>query len=50
MRVAGVSCLCNMAAGMLPQPLTHQEVLDAGEAAAERFEALIRGFVRELAL
>jgi len=50
MRVAGVSCLCNRAAGMLPQPLTHQEVLDAGEAAAERFEALIRGFVRELAL
>ena len=27
MKVAGVSCLCNMAAGILPQPLTHQEVL-----------------------
>jgi len=25
MRVAGISCLCNMAAGILPQALTHQE-------------------------
>lgn len=48
MRVAGISCLCNMAAGILPQALTHQEVLEAGAAAAGRFEALIRAFVREL--
>jgi purine-nucleoside phosphorylase len=48
MKVAGVSCLCNMAAGILPQPLTHQEVLAAGSEAAERFEALVRAFVREL--
>lgn len=48
LRVAGISCLCNMAAGLLPQPLTHQEVLDAGAAAAGRFEALVRTFVRGL--
>ncbi|MBP1772683.1 MAG: punA [Holophagaceae bacterium] len=48
MRVAGISCLCNMAAGILPQALTHQEVLEAGAAAAGRFEALIRAFVRDL--
>lgn len=48
MRVAGISCLCNMAAGILPQALTHQEVLEAGAAAAGRFEALIRAFVRNL--
>jgi purine-nucleoside phosphorylase len=48
MKVAGVSCLCNMAAGILPQPLTHQEVLEAGAAAAQRFEALVRAFVRDL--
>jgi purine-nucleoside phosphorylase len=48
MRVAGISCLCNMAAGILPQPLTHQEVLEAGAAAAGRFEALVRAFVRGL--
>ncbi len=35
---------------MLPQPLTHAEVLEAGAAAAARFEALVRRFVRDLAL
>jgi purine-nucleoside phosphorylase len=48
MRVAGISCLCNMAAGILPQALTHQEVLEAGAAAAGRFEALVRAFARAL--
>ncbi len=48
MRVAGISCLCNMAAGILPRALTHQEVLEAGAAAAGRFEALVRAFVRTL--
>jgi purine-nucleoside phosphorylase len=48
MRVAGISCLCNMAAGILPQALTHQEVLEAGAAAAGSFEALVRAFVRTL--
>ena len=50
MKVAGISCLCNMAAGMLPQPLTHAEVLEAGAASAQAFEALIRAFVRDLKL
>jgi purine-nucleoside phosphorylase len=49
MRVAGISCLCNMGAGILPQALTHKEVLEAGAAAAGRFEALVRAFVRGLA-
>ncbi|HWQ08413.1 MAG TPA: purine-nucleoside phosphorylase [Holophaga sp.] len=48
MKVAGVSCLCNMAAGILDRPLNHQEVLDAGAEAAQRFEALVRAFVRGL--
>jgi len=46
MKVAAISCLCNMAAGMLPQPLSHQEVLEAGQAAATGFEALVRAFLR----
>ena len=48
LRVAGISCLCNMGAGMLPQSLTHEEVLEAGAAAASRFEELVRTFVRNL--
>lgn len=50
LKVAGVSCLCNMGAGMLDQPLTHQEVLEAGAAAATRFEGLVRRFVRDLGI
>jgi purine-nucleoside phosphorylase len=50
MKAAGISCLCNMAAGMLPQPLTHQEVLEAGAAAAANFERLVRSFLRDLKL
>jgi purine-nucleoside phosphorylase len=49
LRIAGISCLCNMAAGILPQALTHQEVLEAGAAAAGAFQSLIRRFVRNLA-
>ena len=50
MRVAGISCLCNMAAGMLDQPLSHREVLEAGAAAAGAFAALVRAFLRDLVL
>ena len=50
MKAAGISCLCNMAAGMLPEPLTHKEVLEAGASAAKDFEALVRAFLRQLAL
>ena len=50
LKVAGISCLCNMAAGMLPEPLTHQEVLEAGAASAGAFEALVRTFLRHLVL
>jgi purine-nucleoside phosphorylase len=48
LQVAGISCLCNMGAGMLPQPLSHEEVLEAGAAAAQAFESLVRRFVRDL--
>ena len=35
LEVAGFSCLTNFAAGISPTPLTHQEVLETGRAAAE---------------
>ena len=41
MEVLGFTLLSNMAAGILPQPLTEQEVLDAGEAAREKFSRLV---------
>ncbi len=50
LRVAGISCLCNMGAGILPVALTHEDVLAAGAAAAAAFETLVRKFVKDLAL
>jgi purine-nucleoside phosphorylase len=36
LRVLGLSCLTNMAAGVLDQPLDHAEVLEVGETVKER--------------
>ncbi len=41
MRVCGVSCVCNLAAGMTREPLSHQEVQAAADQAAPRFERLV---------
>jgi purine-nucleoside phosphorylase len=48
MRVAGVSCITNQAAGIAPHVLDHAEVLDVGRQAAGRFRALVAEFVRRL--
>ena len=42
MEVLGLSLLSNMAAGILDQPLSEEEVLEAGKAAQEKFSALVR--------
>lgn len=41
MKVLGFSLISNMAAGILRQPLTEEEVLAAGEACREKFSALV---------
>ncbi len=48
MKVLGLSLLSNMAAGILDQPLSEQEVLDAAEAGRDRFSALVRGCLRKI--
>lgn len=45
MRVAGVSCITNHAAGMTGQPLSHEEVLEIADRVGDSFERLVRGFV-----
>ena len=42
MQVLGITLLSNMAAGILDQPLSEQEVLDAAETAKGTFSSLIR--------
>ncbi len=41
MRIVGVSCISNLAAGISPNPLTEEEVIEAGKMAAEKFTALV---------
>ena len=45
---AALSCITNMAAGILDQPLTHTEVMETGRIAAGRIGALIDGFIEQL--
>ncbi len=48
MEVLGFTLLSNMAAGILDQPLSEQEVLDAGVAAREKFSALVRACLKKM--
>ncbi|HEX5425291.1 MAG TPA: purine-nucleoside phosphorylase [Candidatus Acidoferrales bacterium] len=41
-RVLGISCVTNMAAGILDRPLSHAEVLDTAERVKGQFIALLR--------
>lgn len=48
MRIAGVSCITNMAAGILDQPLSHQEVNETADRVQDQFAALVDAFLRQL--
>lgn len=48
-RVAGISLITNAAAGLSENPLSHEEVMDAGKAAAMRFSDLLEAAVPEWA-
>jgi purine-nucleoside phosphorylase len=45
MRVAGISCITNLAAGISPHPLSHAEVLETTKVVGERFETLVERWV-----
>ncbi len=48
MNVLAISCVTNMAAGILDQPLSHQEVMETGERVKSSFEALLRAVLPRL--
>jgi purine-nucleoside phosphorylase len=41
MKVLAISCVTNMAAGILDQPLSHADVMETGERVRSTFEALL---------
>src|SRR5213079_2389669 len=49
LEVLGISCISNMAAGVLPQPLNHSEVMDTARRVRGQFIALLEGIIGRLA-
>jgi len=47
-RVLGISLVTNLAAGISPVPLSHEEVQEAADEARDRFTAVVDGLLRTL--
>jgi purine-nucleoside phosphorylase len=46
--VLGISCIANMAAGALPQPLSHEEVLETTQRVRGQFIALLEKIIERI--
>lgn len=49
MRVLGISCITNLAAGISASPLSHEEVTETATRVRVKFEALLRGVLERIA-
>src|SRR3954452_14455535 len=49
LQVLAISCVTNMAAGILDQPLSHAEVMETGERVRGIFEALLKAILPQIA-
>jgi purine-nucleoside phosphorylase len=47
-RVLGISCISNMAAGILPQPLSHDEVMETAEKVKHTFLTLVKAVIQKV--
>ncbi len=48
MKICGISCVCNPAAGISEVPLTHAEVQAAADAASAKFRVLVKESVLKM--
>lgn len=48
LRVLAISCVTNMAAGILDKPLSHQEVLETGARVQSKFTELLRAITPQI--
>ncbi len=48
MKVLGISCVSNLAAGISPTPLSEEEVLEAGRKVADKFTRLVTAVIEDL--
>lgn len=47
-KVLGISCITNMAAGILEKPLNHQEVMETSSRVKEKFIMLMKNIIKEI--
>ena len=47
-KVLGISCITNMAAGILDQPLSHKEVIETSNRVKDNFKRLVLGIVKRM--
>ena len=47
-KVLGISCISNMAAGILNKPLTHEEVIEVTGSIKDKFKRLIRVIIENV--
>jgi purine-nucleoside phosphorylase len=48
LRVLGISCITNMAAGVIDKPINHEEVIETGERVRATFAELLRRVIPKL--
>ena len=48
MKIVGISCITNLASGISPVPLSHEEVKVAADSAAPKFEALVTDIITQM--
>jgi purine-nucleoside phosphorylase len=48
MKVLGISCITNLAAGMSDEPINHEEVMETGARVADVFKELLRRVIPKL--
>lgn len=48
MKILGISCISNLASGISPVPLTHEEVKQTADETAPKFEALVTAIIETI--
>lgn len=48
MKVLGISCITNLAAGMSDEPINHEEVIETGERVSSVFKELLRRIIQRI--
>ena len=48
LKVLGISCITNMAAGILDKPLNHEEVIEVGKKVRDKFILLMEEIIKQI--